>query len=112
MEREGSVLRSNNLIAEQCERIILEKDSELWSRKIDDEDFLNINLGSGNKTIDIGITKEDPPFQMEQDNLSDIYYDVVNESRTIQNVPISISLVEEKIASVIGKNMKSLLLEN
>ena len=46
---------------------------------------------------------------MEQDNLSDIYYDVVNESRTIQNVPISISLVEEKIASVIGKNMKSLL---
>ena len=109
MEREGSVLRSNNLIAEQCERIILEKDSELWSRKIDDEDFLNINLGSGNKTIDIGITKEDPPFQMEQDNLSDIYYDVVNESRTIQNVPISISLVEEKIASVIGKNMKSLL---
>lgn len=118
MEKEGNVLRNNSLIAEQCERIILEKDNELWLRKIDDEDFLNINLGNGTRTIDIGIQKQDPPFVIEPDNLSDIYYNVVNGSRTISDVPITISLVKEKIASVIGKDinvlheyMKSIILQ-
>lgn len=109
MEKEGAILRNNSLIPEQCERIVLEKDNELWSRKIDDEDFLSVNLGNGNKTIDIGITKQDPPFELEEDNLSEIYYKVLNGSRNIKNVPISISLVTERIASVIGKDMNSIL---
>lgn len=109
MEKEGEVLRNNSLIPEQCERIILEKDNELWSRKIDDEDFLCVNLGNGNRTINIGIEKQDPPFELEEDNLSEIYYNVLNGSRTIKNVPISISLVNERITSVIGKDMNSLL---
>ena len=43
-----ALLRQNG---SQCERIILEKDSELWSRKIDDEDFLNINFNNGLKNF-------------------------------------------------------------
>lgn len=102
MDNQSKILKENNMIAEQCERVILEKSHELWERKINDEDFLNINIGNGNKILDIGIDKSDPKFSLEKDNLLDIYYDIVNKSRVLENVPITVSLTEKNVLAFIS----------
>lgn len=114
MDKQTKILKQNNMIAEQCERVILEKSHELWERQINDEDFLNINLGNGNKTLDIGLDKSDPKFSLEKDNLLDIYYDIVNKSRVLEGVPITVSLTEKNILSLISnqENNRKEYIEN
>lgn len=102
MAKQSKILKENNMIAEQCERVILERSNELWERQIDDEDFLNINIGNGEQVLDIGIGKSEPKFSLEKDNLLDIYYDIVNNSRTLEGVPITVSLTEKNILSFIS----------
>lgn len=108
MEKQGKILKKNYMSAEQCERVILEKSPELWERKISDFDFLNINLGNGNRNLDLGITKVEPKFSLTHDNLQDIYYDVVNKSRTLKDVPITTSLTEKNVAAIISKDKKKI----
>lgn len=108
METQSKILRENYMSAEQCERVVLEKSTELWERKIDDPDFLSINIGTGNRPLDIGIKKQEERFSLEKDNLLDIYYDVTNKSRTLEKVPITVSLTQKNIASIIGKRNKAM----
>lgn len=107
-EKQSKILRANYISAEQCERVVLEKSIELWERKITDQDFLCINLGVGNADLDIGLSKEEPKFSMEDDNLLDIYYNVVNQSATLEEIPITISLAENNITAIIGKQDKTM----
>lgn len=106
MEEQSDILKENYMSAEQCERVVLEKSIELWERKITDIDFLRINLGVGNRGLDLGFSKQEPKFSLEHDNLLDIYYDVTNQSRTLEEVPIVVSLAENNITSVIGDDKK------
>lgn len=103
VENQDRIIKENNMIADECERIVLEKSHKLWERQIEDEDFLCVNLGNGDKEIDIGIDKVEPKFIEEPDNLLDIYYDVVNSSRIISGMPISISLANNNVVSIISK---------
>lgn len=106
MEKQSKILKENNMIAEQCERVILEKSNELWERKIEDEDFLNINVGKGNQSLDLGIDKAEPKFTLEKDNLLNIYYDLINNSRELEGVPITVSLIQKNIAAFISDDKK------
>lgn len=106
MEKQSKILKENNMIAEQCERVILERSNELWERKIDDEDFININVGKGNQLLDIGLDKSEPKFTLEKDNLLNIYYDLINNSRVLEGVPITVSLTEKNIVAFIGEDRK------
>ena len=102
MEKQSKILKENNMIAEQCERIILEKSNELWERQIEDEDFININIGKGDQILDIGIDKTEPKFSIEKDNLLNIYYELINNSRVLEGVPITVSLTEKNIVAFIS----------
>ena len=108
MEKQLKILKENNMIAEQCERIILEKSNELWERQIEDEDFITINIGKGDQLLDIGIDKAEPKFSLEKDNLMNIYYDIINNSRVLEGVPITVSLIEKNILAFISNEKKDI----
>lgn len=108
MEKQTKILRKENMSAEQCERVILEKSPELWERRITDNDFLNVNVGNGNRPLELGISKVEDRFSMEKDNLLDIYHDVADKSRVLENVPITTSLAEKTVISVISKDEKKI----
>lgn len=108
MEKQSKILKNENMSAEQCERVILEKSPELWERRITDGDFLNVNVGNGNRTLELGINKGEEGFSLEKDNLLDIYHDVANKARILENVPITTSFSEKNIASVISKDEKKI----
>lgn len=108
MEKRSRILKESNMSAEQCERVILEKSNELWERKKNDSDFLCVNIGTGSMPLDLGINRQEPKFSLSHDNLMDVYYEVTNNSRVLDDIPITLSLAENNISSIIGDSNKLL----
>ena len=101
MESRSAIMKEENMSAEQCERVVLEKSNELWERQKSDEDFLNINIGTGDMPLDIGLKAQEKKFTLEHDSLLDIYYDVANQSRTLEEIPITLPLTRNRITAFI-----------
>ena len=106
MEKQISILEKNNISAEECERRIIERDSSLWERKIQDEDFLSIRIGTGQIPLKVDISMPEDSFKMEEDDLDDIYNEVTKKSRMLENAPISVSLLKNNISAIICKDSK------
>ena len=96
-------LYKNNISAEECENIILTNNHRLWERKIDEDDFLTIRLGISDVPLNIDIKYPEEKFTMEDDNLLDMVRELVDNSKTIKDAPITVSLLQNKVISVIEK---------
>lgn len=104
MDEQRKILNENHVTAEECEKIILEKDARLWERKIEDHDFLAIRAGTGDVPLEIDVTYPKESFAMEDDNLVEILNSIATQSRTLDNAPIALSLAQKNISSVIVQN--------
>lgn len=104
IKKQISLLNRNFPNATDCANIIVNKDERLWERQIVDDDFLEISVGVGNSDADIEIQAPEKHFTLEEDNLREMVYKVVNRSRTLSNVPIVYSLVKNRISALIIDN--------
>ena len=89
------VLIEDNLPIEKVRDVILNRSRNLWERKIDHEDFLELRLGIGTRKPDMEIKYPEEHFSMEEDDLKDIITDLVTESKDIENVPITLNFREK-----------------
>ncbi len=103
MKKQKQILIENFIKLEECEKIILTKNRQLWERKIDHSDFLSLRLGIGNKPLELDIKYPEEHFSMDEDNLKDILNTLVDKSKDLKDVPISISLTEKYILGAVGK---------
>lgn len=87
--------------ADICSNIILKKDTRLWERQIIDNDFLNVRLGSGNIPTKIEITAPKKTFSIEEDDLKEKVFKLVNDSRNLENVSITTSFLEERVSAIV-----------
>ena len=101
MIKQKNILYNNYLSAEECAKIVLNKDSRLWERRRTDEDFLTIRLGIGDVPIEADIEYPDKEFSLEDDNLLELINTVANKSKMIKDVPITVSLTSKNIAALI-----------
>lgn len=104
MIKQKNILFDKYLSAEECAQIILNKDSRLWERKTEDEDFLTIRVGLGDLPIEADIEYPNKEFSMEDDNLMELINSVAKKSKVIKNVPITASLASKNIAAAIIEN--------
>ena len=117
MKKQKQILIENFITLDECEKIILTKNRQLWERKIDHSDFLSLRLGIGDKPLELDIKYPEEHFSMDEDNLKDILNTLVDKSKDLKDVPISISLTEKYILGAVGKwnetkeFMKQLLLQ-
>ena len=118
MDEQRKILNENHVKAEECERIVLENDARLWERKIEDNDFLAIRVGTGDVPLDIDVTYPNESFAMEDDNLVEILNTIATQSRILENAPIAMSLAQKNVSSVIVQNdevkqryMKNLIMQ-
>ena len=109
MKKQKDILYENDISAEECANIIMNKGPRLWERRVDDKDFLTVRLGTGDLPINADIEYPHIEFTMEDDNLVDILNTIVNKSKIIKDLPITISLVEKNIAALIVKNNQRLV---
>ena len=104
MIKQKKILFDKYLSAEECAQIILNKDSRLWERRTEDDDFLTIRVGLGDLPIDADIEYPNREFSLEEDNLIELINSVANKSKVIKNVPITASLASKNIAAAIIEN--------
>lgn len=109
MQKQKNILYENYISAEECAKIVVNKGSRLWERKIEEPDFLNIRIGTGDLPLNVQIEYPEIEFTMEDDNLLEILNTIVNKSKILKNVPITISLTEKNIAALIVKNNERLV---
>lgn len=102
MKVQRQILIDNYLPLAQTKEIIYQKKRNLWEREIGQEDFLDLRLGVGTTELigEIGIPEEH--FSLKVDELLKEVYKVGAESRTLENVPVSLNFISRNIIAIIG----------
>lgn len=117
MKKQKQILIENYIPLEECEKIILTKNRQLWERKAEHSDFLDLRLGIGNRPVELDIKYPEEHFSMDTDDLKEITNTLVNKSKELESVPINICLTEKFILGAVGRNdetrefIKQLLLQ-
>lgn len=83
----------------------VEQNRRLWERVPADDDFLSIRLGIGEREFAVEIQAPNKGFVLEDDILVDNAISLANKYRTIVNVPIQISLIDNRVIGVVGDSI-------
>ncbi len=109
MVKQRDILLENYITPEECKKIIFNKETRLWERKIEDHDFLTVRLGIGEVPLEADISYPEESFKMEDDDLIDMLNDVTKKSKILQRAPIVYSMAEKNISSLISQDKESLM---
>ena len=104
INKQTQTLRDKYIPLLECQNIILRKKSNLWERSINQSDFLAIRLGIGNIPLFADIKYSKESFTMEEDELKKKVEEIVANHKKLIDVPITFSLVNKNITSIIGDN--------
>lgn len=102
MKIQRQILIDNYLPLSSTKEIIYSKKRNLWEREIEQDDFLDLRLGIGTTELVGKIGFPEEHFSLEDDNLLQEVYKLGAESRTLEDVPISLSFVKNNITAIIG----------
>ena len=102
MKIQRQILIDNYLPLSATKEIIYSKKRNLWEREIDQEDFLDLRLGIGTTPLFGNVNFPTERFSLETDELLKEVYKLGDESRMLENVPISLSFVQKNISAIIG----------
>lgn len=104
--REGAhqteILRENIIPVERCINRIQTRARSLWERTSDHDDFLTVRLGVGAVDLEANIRFPDHHFSLEEDSLDEALRMLEAEPRKLQEVPVSLSLVKDRVYGLIG----------
>ncbi len=111
MKIQRQILIDNYLPLSATKEIIYNRKRNLWERELEQDDFLDLRLGVGSTELQGKISFPEEHFSLEDDNLLQEVYKLGAESRTLENVPISISFAKNNISAIIGtaKNKKQFI---
>lgn len=101
---QSNILKNNYPDIDECLNMILTPLTNLWQRKVEDYDFLDLNLGLGTCPMKIDIKYPEDHFSMVEDNLKDLVSKLSSEPKTLTQVPIILSLLSNPICGLIGNN--------
>lgn len=101
IRRQGQILHENYVSLQDCANIIFNNKRKVWERSVTDEDFLTVRLGLGNTQPKLKIEAPEEHFTLDDDNLLENVYTVVEQAKEIKNVPITISYVENKVSALV-----------
>ena len=102
MKIQRQILIDNYLPISSTKEIIYTKKRNLWEREIDQEDFLDLRLGIGSTDLKGTINCPTESFSLDCDELLKEVYKINNESKVLENVPVSLSFIEKNISAIIG----------
>ena len=102
MKVQRQILIDNYVPLSVTKDIIYSKKRNLWEREIEQEDFLDLRLGMGNTELRGNVSFPEEHFSLEDDNLLQEVYKLGAESRVLENVPISLSFIKNRVTAIIG----------
>jgi len=93
----------------ECMDWIIAKDRHLWERNVNHPDFLTIRLGMGSIPSLNPIIVPKERFSLIDDKLAERPFDIQKRYEVLPNVPILLSLLENKLIGVIGKERQAVM---
>lgn len=100
---QSEILHENHIPLYLSLKRIRNRERNLWERTLGQNDFLKIRVGLGDLPLEAEIKYPEKKFTLEDDNLQDELYTWVESPQIIKQVPVTISLMEERITGIIGK---------
>lgn len=85
----------------------------LWERSYEDEDFLSVRLGRGNRLFEVRLKIPKKGFHLYEDEMRELPDDLAEKYSVLTNVPLTMDLKNNHAIGIIGsrKNICSLLEE-
>ena len=105
INNQSQTLKDKYIPLEECANIIMRRKPNLWERSIEQRDFLTLRLGIGNIPIYADIKYSKESFTMEEDELKNKVKTIAENKNLLLNVPITFSLIDKSITSIIGNNI-------
>ena len=100
------ILKENLLTNSECYDMIVNKKVGLWSRRIEQEDFLTVRIGIGDYPLDITINCPEENFSIDDLPLKTEAQNIAKEYELLKNVPIKYSFLNGTITAVMGNSSK------
>ena len=117
IQEQKQILLENNVTLENCQQIIYQRKRNLWEKTYEDSDYLTVRVGTGFVKPDISINYTEEEFTMIDDFLKDELKDLIKKYDYVEETPLNLSLIENRVTAVIGnygilqKFMESILLQ-
>ena len=102
MRVQRQILIDNYLPLNQTKEIIYQKKRNLWERELSQADFLDLRLGLGSSELRGTVNIPDQHFEVKTDELLKEVYKIGAQSKTLENVPVSLNFVTSNIVAIIG----------
>lgn len=102
IKNQESILRTNYPSLLECGKIVVNKNPDLWKKRIEDSDFLSVSLGYGSYPMKINIKYPEEHFTMLEDKLKQEADKISRETKLLNNVPVEYSLFDNFISSIVG----------
>lgn len=96
MQQDSPALRS-------CVDIVKQKDTRLWSKRPQDQDFLCLRLGFGDCAPSFEVKGGKEGFVMEEDELLDRVKGIVEKGQKVEGAPILCDVFHNHLIGVIGE---------
>lgn len=104
IQHQSEILHENHLPVEKLLGRIKQRDRSLWERSAGQNDFLTVRLGLGDLPLAAEVKYPEKKFSVEDDNLQDELYKLAAKPHELHGVPVSLSMTEERISGIIGKD--------
>lgn len=101
-EKQKQILLENSVDVNECENRIKQLSRNLWDHSFGQNDFLKINVGKGSVLMDANIEYPERKFEIERDKLEEQLLDICEAEHLIEDIPITVSLFDNKVTGVIG----------
>ena len=96
------ILQENLITLNDCINLIQHKGIGFWSKRIDQNDFLQVRTGMGDETLNISVSYNEEDFTIEETALKVEADNLVKKYSKINDVPIGYSFYENKTTALIG----------
>ncbi len=104
VSRQRQSLIENNLSLADCKQIIINRKRNLWERKIEHDDFLNLRIGIGNVEPFVKVNYPIEHFSLTKNNLREVLDKLGAETKVMTDVPVTVNLTKKYISAIIGKS--------
>jgi len=107
LKLQHDILIENLIPISECINMINNKGVLFWNKRNDENDFLNVRVGTGDARLDVVVKYPENGFTIDEDVLRKKADELVEKYKYIKNVPIGYSLYENKVTAIMGELHKS-----
>lgn len=104
VNEERQILLDETIETYECTSVIDNRNRHFWSRDVNDDDFLSVVLGIGNKDSLVTVSAPEKHFSLDHDNLLEMVYTLGSKYKTLTDIPLTFSFLENKLTAIISNS--------